>query len=42
MPLTPLDRGFTVQRWFEPWQGGGQAKRFFAGELWKSYAPLAR
>ena len=33
MPVTPLDRGFTVQRWFEPWQGGGQAKRFFAGEL---------
>lgn len=33
MPTDPLDRGFTVQRWFEPWAGGGQARTFFAGEL---------
>ncbi|WP_373048020.1 MG2 domain-containing protein [Vulgatibacter sp.] len=33
MPTRPLDRGLTVQRWFEPYEGGGQAKRFYAGEL---------
>lgn len=33
MPTDPLDRGLTVQRWFEPYGGGGQSRRFFAGEL---------
>lgn len=33
MPTQPLDRGLTVQRWFEPYEGGGQSRRFFAGEL---------
>ena len=33
MPTAPLDRGLTVQRWFEPYGGGGQARRFHAGEL---------
>lgn len=33
MPTQPLDRGLTVQRWFEPYAGGGQSRRFFAGEL---------
>lgn len=33
MPTDPLDRGFTVQRWFEPYEGGGQTREFFAGEL---------
>ncbi|MFN7130914.1 MAG: alpha-2-macroglobulin family protein, partial [Myxococcales bacterium] len=33
LPQTPLDRGLVVQRWFEPYTGGGQARRFFAGEL---------
>lgn len=33
LPMTPLDRGLYVQRWFEPFSGGGQATTFFAGEL---------
>lgn len=33
MPTTPLDRGMIVQRWFEPWQGGGQITTVRAGEL---------
>lgn len=33
VPLTPADRGLVVQRWFEPWEGGGQARAFAAGEL---------
>jgi hypothetical protein len=33
LPLTALDRGLVVQRWFEPYQGGGQSKQFFAGDL---------
>jgi hypothetical protein len=33
LPMTPLDRGLFVQRWFEPFSGGGKATKFFAGEL---------
>jgi uncharacterized protein YfaS (alpha-2-macroglobulin family) len=33
LPMTPLDRGLYVQRWFEPYAGGGQATRFYAGDL---------
>jgi uncharacterized protein YfaS (alpha-2-macroglobulin family) len=33
LPTTPLERGLFVQRWFEPWQGGGQATRYAAGDL---------
>ncbi|CAM4019125.1 alpha-2-macroglobulin [Corallococcus sp. ZKHCc1 1396] len=33
MPLDPMDRGLIVQRWFEPYDGGGQAKAARAGEL---------
>jgi len=33
LPMTPLDRGLYVQRWFEPFTGGGKATKFFAGEL---------
>jgi uncharacterized protein YfaS (alpha-2-macroglobulin family) len=33
MPTEPLDRGMVVQRWFEPYEGGGQARAFFAGDL---------
>ncbi len=33
LPLKPLDAGLYVQRWFEPYEGGGQAKRFNAGDL---------
>lgn len=33
LPLTPLERGITVQRWFEPYLGGGQATKFYAGDL---------
>lgn len=33
MPTTALDQGLVVQRWFEPWKGGGQSKQFEAGEL---------
>lgn len=33
LPTTPLDQGLVVQRWFEPFAGGGQARKFQAGEL---------
>ncbi len=33
MPVTPLDRGMFVQRWFEPWGGGGQVRTVRAGDL---------
>ncbi len=33
MPTTPSDQGLFVQRWFEPYEGGGQAKKFNAGDL---------
>ncbi len=29
----PVERGLYVQRWFEPYSGGGQARTFAAGEL---------
>jgi alpha-2-macroglobulin len=32
-PTTSLDNGLFVQRWFEPFNGGGQAKKFYAGDL---------
>ncbi len=33
LPEKPLDRGLVVQRWFEPYTGGGQSRQFFAGDL---------
>lgn len=33
MPVDPLDRGMFVQRWFEPWSGGGQVRAVRAGDL---------
>lgn len=33
MPTKSLDSGLFVQRWFEPYAGGGQATKFFAGDL---------
>lgn len=33
LPVSSLDSGLFVQRWFEPFEGGGQATRFVAGEL---------
>ena len=33
MPVDPVDRGIFVQRWFEPWDGGGQARAVRAGDL---------
>ncbi|HEX4620048.1 MAG TPA: alpha-2-macroglobulin, partial [Myxococcaceae bacterium] len=33
LPLRSLDHGLIVQRWFEPYAGGGQATRFNAGDL---------
>jgi len=33
MPKDPLDRGLFVQRWFEPYNGGGQSTQFYAGDL---------
>jgi alpha-2-macroglobulin len=33
LPMTPLDQGMFVQRWFEPYAGGGQALKFYAGDL---------
>jgi uncharacterized protein YfaS (alpha-2-macroglobulin family) len=33
VPMKPLENGLFVQRWFEPFEGGGQAVRFRAGEL---------
>lgn len=32
-PMTPLDNGLFVQRWFEPYAGGGQSNQFYAGDL---------
>lgn len=33
MPTKSLDNGLFVQRWFEPYAGGGQSLKFFAGDL---------
>ncbi|MBI3183718.1 MAG: alpha-2-macroglobulin [Myxococcales bacterium] len=33
LPMKPLDAGLYVQRWFEPYSGGGQTTRFYAGDL---------
>jgi hypothetical protein len=33
LPTTALDRGIVVQRWFEPYVGGGQSSSFYAGDL---------
>jgi uncharacterized protein YfaS (alpha-2-macroglobulin family) len=33
MPTASLDNGLFVQRWFEPYAGGGQATKFYAGDL---------
>jgi hypothetical protein len=33
LPTRPLDSGLFVQRWFEPYAGGGQSLSFTAGEL---------
>lgn len=33
LPMKSLDNGLFVQRWFEPFEGGGQALKFRAGEL---------
>jgi alpha-2-macroglobulin len=33
MPTQSLDNGLFVQRWFEPYSGGGQATKFAAGDL---------
>lgn len=33
MPTSSLDNGLFVQRWFEPYTGGGQALKFYAGDL---------
>lgn len=33
MPTKALDNGLFVQRWFEPYAGGGQATKFYAGDL---------
>ncbi|HEY0839564.1 MAG TPA: alpha-2-macroglobulin, partial [Vulgatibacter sp.] len=33
LPTTALDQGLMVQRWFEPWAGGGQVRQLVAGEL---------
>jgi uncharacterized protein YfaS (alpha-2-macroglobulin family) len=33
LPVTALDRGVIVQRWFEPWAGGGATTAIGAGEL---------
>jgi uncharacterized protein YfaS (alpha-2-macroglobulin family) len=33
MPTDSLDRGIFVQRWFEPYEGGGQVRTVRAGEL---------
>ena len=32
-PVSALDQGLFVQRWFEPFSGGGQSTRFYAGDL---------
>lgn len=41
MPVTALDRGIVVQRWVEPYSGGGQLKSVPAGELVKIQVRLA-
>ncbi len=33
LPMSSLDNGLFVQRWFEPFAGGGQALKFSAGDL---------
>lgn len=33
LPQKSLDAGLFVQRWFEPYSGGGQAMKFAAGDL---------
>jgi uncharacterized protein YfaS (alpha-2-macroglobulin family) len=33
LPMTSLDNGLFVQRWFEPFAGGGQSTKFYAGDL---------
>jgi uncharacterized protein YfaS (alpha-2-macroglobulin family) len=33
MPVDALDRGIFVQRWFEPYEGGGQVRTVRAGDL---------
>lgn len=33
MPTSSLDNGLFVQRWFEPYTGGGHATKFYAGDL---------
>ena len=33
MPKEPLERGIFVQRWFEPYEGGGQIRAARAGDL---------
>lgn len=33
VPTTPLENGLFVQRWFEPFAGGGQTTKFYAGDL---------
>lgn len=33
LPMSSLDNGLFVQRWFEPYAGGGQSTKFFAGDL---------
>lgn len=33
MPTASLDNGLFVQRWFEPYAGGGQTTKFYAGDL---------
>ncbi|GMU59923.1 MAG: hypothetical protein AMXMBFR34_16860 [Myxococcaceae bacterium] len=33
MPTSSLDNGLFVQRWFEPYAGGGQTTKFYAGDL---------
>ncbi len=41
MPTTALDRGIVVQRWVEPYAGGGQVKAVRAGELVRVQVRLA-
>jgi alpha-2-macroglobulin len=41
MPTTALDRGIVVQRWVEPYTGGGQVKAVQAGELVRIQVRLA-
>ncbi|HET9555463.1 MAG TPA: alpha-2-macroglobulin family protein [Anaeromyxobacteraceae bacterium] len=41
VPTTPLERGLFVQRWFEPYEGGGQVKAVKAGDLVRVRVRLA-